>query len=186
MEEFDDYNLLFEKISQKLKGLKHYIIGVDGFLFSGKSTLAQKLCAHLSLAYYDWDSIILRGGINSKYTYDFKKFQKICSQNNQIIIDIVLLREILTSANLIPTITIYTKELDINGNWIDKSNHEISEVHLQNVSSSLPRPLDRYLPHEKQIVDYHLKYKPHTHSNFIFKHKTDYSKDGFYYVYVGS
>lgn len=137
------------------------IIGVEGFTGSGKSFLGKNLAERLNYEFLDLDSFIVikDSGLPYRSILDYESLAN-AMKKEKIVVSGICLLEVLERIGMKPFIRIYVKEISDAGIWHEGVNLEeyfdkpevleLREVHLSDAK-------------------YHMKYLPHTNSDFIFE-----------------
>jgi hypothetical protein len=161
---------------------KGSLIGIDGALSTGKSTVARQLAAELNARLLEGDLYLL----TSKDTYVEslaldclgKVLQRALENNRPVIFESVLLRQVLAKLELKPSIIIYVRHCSRVGSprnpkFFQPQSHEhkiSQEVNDENLTSGDSDPLQR-LPRE--VCSYHMLERPQEHSDIIFDNVFD-------------
>jgi hypothetical protein len=135
------------------------LIGVEGFMGSGKTKLAKALALQLSAAHIQTDEFFFFRGDRAPYSSRIRKpallaeLKRVLSQGHTAVVDGICLRAVLGIRQHEVDKFIYVKRLSNSGTW-----HE--EFHLEDFTSG---PIPEYLRTEVTLSDfrYHERHTPH-------------------------
>ena len=157
-EPFSDHDKLAEAIHRR--GCSNGIIGIDGWLGAGKTTLAKLLAEKLSAEHFDLDDALHRDQGAYFQHLDFNKIRsKLSNAPGRMVVSGVCFRQVLELVSATASVHIYVKRMALSG-WPDE--HEIETEHLSGLGSLAGNTL------RAEVRTYHAKYCPHETTDFEF------------------
>ncbi|HTR80784.1 MAG TPA: hypothetical protein VMM58_04070 [Bacteroidota bacterium] len=141
------------------------IISVDGFPGAGNSMVGAYLNEILSLPVIYIDDFFTHDP-RSLENFKFQSFSELIRklhQNSSIIIDGALVEDVLARIKIKPDLLIYIKRTNEYGGWRDefKLNKLLRTEEVPDAS--------RFDPFQDQLIQYHLRVRPHEHAAVIFE-----------------
>ena len=106
------------------------IVGIDGYLGSGKTTLSNKLSKEFDFKLInldEYENIKIPNNLSENGYVNSRDYNKISSdistallEGRNILIEGICLMEILNRIKIQSHLTIYVKRIDVNGKWKDE------------------------------------------------------------------
>jgi len=158
-----EFSLLLNKVNYWVSVERVKTIGIDGFMGSGKTYLAEQLEENINAKRIELDSYLVRGGKGDGYLnrFDFEKlitdYRNALLGGSVVFIDGICLLDVISKIGINLDRSIYIKKLGSNDYWYDGL-----DLDLFLESSQVCSPLG-----QSELV-YHKEYTPHRNSNFIF------------------
>lgn len=140
------------------------LVGIEGFMSSGKSHLANQLGAVLGCHVVHTDDSVLPGDESLPYldrlNYVSLKYSLVNAKvgSTLILVDGICLRQVLSRLQFKAAAFVYVKRMAKNGLWHDGFHLEDFEGEAQ---SAAEEP-------EKSDLSYHAKERPHERADFVF------------------
>jgi hypothetical protein len=144
------------------------VIGVEGFMNSGKSHLSNAIATSLARPVIHTDDFVVPGDESLPYVDRLNLNQLKSSLRNAnigtsaIVVDGICLRHALARVNVAPALFIYVKRIAANGLWHDGFHLEDYEADEQSITGEP----------EKSDLRYHSMERPHECAEIIF-HRLD-------------
>lgn len=141
------------------------VIGVDGFMSSGKSTLSRELARQLGAVHLEIDHYADPAREATSYIGKLRvselaaDFTTLSLANASLIIEGVCLRRVLCAIGVRADVFVYVKRLSQAGLWHDG-------LHLEDFASETPDS-DDWL--NTDVNSYHLICRPHERADIIFE-----------------
>jgi hypothetical protein len=181
MELCAEYEQLRKRLGSLVGGRQEAIIGLDGALGSGKTTLGKQLATDFRASLISLDSFLKesdgsyldRLDVTGVRVYVAKELQR----NSFLIIEGILLLEAL---ELIPTVLVYVRRVDRFGTpcELDLFDDEISEgnmIALVNEEEAAFNRSSKLADLDRDIIRYHKRVRPHEAAHIIFE-RCDYGE----------
>lgn len=175
-----DYITLLRFTTERLTKGRNHLIGIDGFLGAGKTTLAEKLSGDIVCRFISLDNYLNKNKGTYLDNINYRKLSRtVSSQSGSLIIEGICLLSILKRCSIMPNILIYIKRFDKNGIWIDEdelAGEEGPDIIISR-SKANQRKILLLLGEQKsaspytcayEIIRYHHSYKPHEKADYIF------------------
>lgn len=158
--ELDQLPALFSKLN--LNSSKK-IISIDGFFGAAKNMVSAYLTEALSIPAVYVDDFLPKDAVSLE-TFQLKEFSVVVAKLNQsypIIVDGIMVQEILDRINVKADFLIYVKTVNHNGIWHD--HFKIDKL----LRSSDDHATNRYNPFEEEVIQYHMRVRPHERAHII-------------------
>jgi hypothetical protein len=145
-----------------------FVIGIDGFMAAGKSTLAKHLNANLGWRRFELDDYLEPGGDPRSYLASLRMAELRAAwtahraETAPLIVAGACLREVLSSLEDEAGAHIYSKCLNAIGERWDEGDALWSFANGKASAQDIP-PLSR------SILEYHAKWKPHESADIVFE-----------------
>lgn len=144
-----------------------HVIGLDGFMGAGKTTLAFELAESLGGIRVSLDSYADRNADAEDYAarimrrYLASDFIKLKSAFPFLIVEGICLFEVFAALSECMNSLVYVKRLSVAGIWHDG-------IHLEDyeLSHSLGEGVD---PLRKNVLEYHSKWRPHEKAHVVYE-----------------
>ena len=139
------------------------IVSIDGFLWAAKSKVSAYLTEALTIPAVYVDDFLPRDSASLE-TFNFKGFSDTVaklSQNYSIIVDGIMVQDILARISVKADFFIYVKRVNPSGIWHD--NFKIDKL----LRSGEDHVTVKYNPLEEEVVQYHLRARPHERAHII-------------------
>lgn len=165
--ELTDVQSLINHLRNNGVGSKPLRVGIDGSHGIGKSTLAYCLACHLHAPVVSVDQFIFRDDrpYVERIRPELKElYDHYMATRRIFFIEGVCLLSVLEKNGLSLDILIYVRKLDSVGEWYESELYNGTESvgDWTNRISALPEVL------EKQVAQYHLKYRPFNKADFVY------------------
>lgn len=162
MRELRDVAALCQHLGELPKPL---LVAIEGFMSSGKSSLADALGAELDATVVHTDNFVVPGDESLPYPerLNYELLAASLRGASATLIEGICLRQVLGRLNAVPTTFVYVKRISSNGLWHDRFHlEEYEEEEEENVQSVITEP-------EKSDLNYHASVRPHEHANIVFQ-----------------
>lgn len=164
--------LTYESLCDRLRGnlfdRAGLLIGIEGYMGSGKTTLATQLSRHLALPLVSLDKFVaIRNGEHaypSRISRTRLRRQVLRSaRRSPVLIEGICLRAVLRRLGLRLATTVYIKRLSDAGLWHDGLN-------LEDFIAGNALDVDMFEPHVSDHR-YHAAYAPHKSAHFVIERR---------------
>ena len=162
---FQKYDDIEAELATRLADPHVKIIGVEGFMLSGKTCLATELQARLKIDLLRTDRYATHSDEDTHYSrlIDLLRLKKhldwFLEEESRVIIEGMCLREILGLIGKQPEFTVYVRKLSPVGLWHDGLNFENFEK----------GDYSPYRALERSAFEYHKAMRPHELAQYIFE-----------------
>lgn len=139
------------------------IISIDGFFGAAKNMVSAYLTEALSIPAVYVDDFLARDGASLE-TFNFKGFSGTITKLNQsssIIVDGIMVQDILARTGTKADFLIYVKRVNPYGIWHD--DFKIDKL----LRSDETHATAKYDPLEEEVVQYHLRVRPHERAHIV-------------------
>lgn len=158
---------LLQDIESRLTSRRSFVIGIDGFMESGKSRFVMQLASELGGFRISFDSYLEPGSDEPHYIdklhlkYLSEDLKKIREKFQIIVIEGICLLEVLDRIGFQLDYKLYVKRIGINGLWYDGDhlNDYMEGRAIQENGSSL----------HKSEFDYHAERLPHENVDYVYE-----------------
>lgn len=162
------YERLCHRFRGKLFNRAGLLIGIEGYMGSGKTTLANRLSHDLALPLVRLDEFVaIRNGDNA-YASRISRARLLRqvlhhSRRQAALVEGICLQAVLRHFGLRPATTVYVKRLSHVGLWHDGLN-------LEDFLAGNALDVDMVEPHVSDHR-YHAAYAPHKSAHFVIERK---------------
>lgn len=150
----------FTNLCESLNALpRPLLVAIEGFMNSGKSTLAAALAPELGTTVIHTDEFVVPGDESLPYTerLNYERLEASLRNEFAMIVEGICLRQVLKRINMVPSTYVYIKRISSNGLWHD-------QFHLYEYEGNIRSVTDEPA---KSDLDYHAMVRPHEIANFI-------------------
>lgn len=168
--------LNFSGLCRKLRQLReNKVVGIEGFMGSGKSFLAKRISEELNGMVVDTDDFLIPTDLKvSKTPYserlNYARLQSILykatASGELVQISGICLRDILSRILVVPELFVYIKKYEGNNLWQDGSHLEDYEACELNLQSKVIEP-------NKSVLHYHSQTRPQLQADIFFHLRND-------------
>jgi len=163
----DTENGLIDVLRKRLINAQTILIGIDGFMGSGKSRLAMKLASTLRGYRISLDSYIDTGSDEAHYIakllieYFVEDVDKLKGKFPCIVIEGICLLEAMDKANRNLDVLVYEKRISMQGIWHDG-------FHLEDYMTNKAITENEQGLHKSEF-DYHVEKMPHEKAEIVYE-----------------
>jgi hypothetical protein len=148
-------------------GCANHVVGVDGFMGSGKTRLALELAESLGGVRICLDTYIDRDAVAQDYPskimrhYLASELRKLKGAFQFVVVEGICLLEVLALISVVPDSLVYVKRISTAGIWHDG-------FHLEDFETDKAMVENQEGLHRSEF-EYHSKARPHEHATVIYE-----------------
>lgn len=152
---------------KRCTGLPPPVIGVDGLMGAGKTTVATHIADNAEGLHIGLDAYTRSDGRRPGYVRTLlldrleRDLQGAAQRGRRVVIEGICLRRVLLEIGIEARFNIYLKRVGVSGQWHD----------VERLSPSLPRGEEGEYGLYESEHDYHIRYRPHERADVLFQWK---------------
>lgn len=181
---FRDPTLLAAELQRMVANQNSYVITIDGWDYTGKSTLAKRLAEELNLCVIELDQFLNKnqGGYVQHIQYERLRNAFAHASHPRVLVEGICILKVLQRLRISPNIQVYMKKLSAEETWhpgltLDPGKNA-EQVIEEDKSLRKQIAVRRGNPGteatglevlEYEIIRYHYTFKPHETADFYYE-----------------